>query len=478
MESVILPPPGLHDVIEKNLHDASDKSNRARLASLSTTRDSSISWGRRHHHGSWLHSLGCASIMAFCPLLVIFWWIALEQFEGSLYSTAMAMFTMGPVNFLWQYSPRGNMSTNIGYAMWLVFQAALYQFLPSKLNKGQLTPAGFLLEYRTNGLMAWIVTHALFLITSYYGLLDPAILARHWEPLLVSVNIYGFFLSGFAYLKAHLNPTHEGDRKFSGSILYDMYMGIELNPRFGSYFDFKLFHNGRPGIIAWTLIDVSFVAYQYQTYGYITNSILLSTFLHMLYVVDFFFNEDWYLRTIDICHDHFGFYLAWGSIVWLPTMYTLQTQYLARNPVDLSPLTAMTIFTLGVSGYVLFRSVNHQKDIVRRTKGKCQLWGRPAEVMNVSYRTKDGKTHDSILLCSGWWGLARHVNYLGDLVLSYSMCAACGTDNLLPWTYAIFMTILLIHRCWRDEERCSLKYGKGWDDYCKKVKWIIVPGLY
>lgn len=41
---------------------------------------------------------------------------------------------------------------------------------------------------------------------------------------------------------------------WTGSILYDMYMGIELNPRFGKYFDFKLFTNGRPGIIAWTLM--------------------------------------------------------------------------------------------------------------------------------------------------------------------------------------------------------------------------------
>lgn len=223
---------------------------------------------------------------------------------------------------------------------------------------------------------------------------------------------------------------------------------------------------------------MSFIAYQYQTHGYITNSIILSTFLHSLYVVDFFINEDWYLRTIDICHDHFGFYLAWGSMVWLPSMYTLQTQYLSRNPHSLSPLSALIIFTSGVSGYILFRSVNHQKDLVRRTKGNCQLWGAPADVLHVSYRTKDGKQHDSILLCSGWWGMARHVNYLGDLILSYSMCAACGTNNLLPWTYAIFMTILLIHRCWRDEERCSKKYGKGWETYCEKVRWVIVPGLY
>jgi 7-dehydrocholesterol reductase len=223
---------------------------------------------------------------------------------------------------------------------------------------------------------------------------------------------------------------------------------------------------------------LSFIAYQYQLHGFVTKSILLATILHTIYVVDFFINEDWYLRTIDICHDHFGFYLAWGSMVWLPCMYTLQSQYLARNPVILSPVYAATIFAAGVTGYAIFRSVNHQKDLARRTKGNCKIWGSPAKVLHVKYMTKDGLEHTSLLLCSGWWGLARHVNYLGDLVLSYSMCATCGFENLLPWTYAIFMTVLLIHRCGRDEKRCSKKYGKHWDDYSKKVRWVIIPGLY
>lgn len=33
-------------------------------------------------------------------------------------------------------------------------------------------------------------------------------------------------------------------------------MGIEMNPRIGQSFDFKLFVNGRPGIVAWTLMYV------------------------------------------------------------------------------------------------------------------------------------------------------------------------------------------------------------------------------
>lgn len=66
------------------------------------------------------------------------------------------------------------------------------------------------------------------------------------------------------------------------------------------------------------LSDLSWMAYQYQTFGFVTKSMLLVTFFHFLYVLDFFYNEDWYLRTMDITHDHFGFYLAWGDTAFLP----------------------------------------------------------------------------------------------------------------------------------------------------------------
>lgn len=48
--------------------------------------------------------------------------------------------------------------------------------------------------------------------------------------------------------------------------------------------------------------------------------------MQAIYVLDFFWNETWYLKTIDICHDHFGWYLGWGDCVWLPYLYTLQVR--------------------------------------------------------------------------------------------------------------------------------------------------------
>jgi len=143
------------------------------------------------------------------------------------------------------------------------------------------------------------------------------------------------------------------------------------------------------------------MAYQHQVHGYISNSMLIVTLFHFIYVNDFFYNEDWYLRTIDISHDHFGFYLAWGSVVLLPTIYTVQVQYLARYPVNLSNIHALALLTLGLSGYVLFRSANHQKNLVRQTNGNCTIWGKKAEYVRCRFKTEDGKTHDSLLLCSG-----------------------------------------------------------------------------
>ena len=197
-------------------------------------------------------------------------------------------------------------------------------------------------------------------------------------------------------------------------------------------------------------------------------------------------------------HDHFGFYLGWGSVVLLPTLYTIQVQYLARFPVDLTLPQVVAILSLGLGGYALFRSANHQKDVVRSTNGQCNIWGNRARYIRCSYKTEDGRTHESLLLTSGmpfarlalscqstgliistgWWGFSRHTNYLGDLMQAFSMCAVCGFDNLMPWYYFLFIAAILFHRVLRDEGRCLKKYGKNWELYCSKVSWRLIPGIF
>lgn len=69
--------------------------------------------------------------------------------------------------------------------------------------------------------------------------------------------------------------------KFTGNFFYNYMMGIEFNPRIGKWFDLKLFFNGRPGIVAWTLINLSFAAKQRELHGHVTNSMVLVNVLQV-----------------------------------------------------------------------------------------------------------------------------------------------------------------------------------------------------
>jgi 7-dehydrocholesterol reductase len=164
--------------------------------------------------------------------------------------------------------------------------------------------------------------------------------------------------------------------------------------------------------------------------------------------------------------------------VWLPFLYTFQTHYLVQNPVDLSLPFLLATLGLGSVGYYIFRETNNQKDIARATEGKGKIWGQPITFIRTKYTTSDGTEHSSILLTCGFWGLSRHFNYFADLIMSLAMCMACGFGGILAYFYVIYMAILLVGRIHRDQDRCSRKYGKYWEEYCKVVPYKLIPGVW
>ncbi|OLY79306.1 7-dehydrocholesterol reductase [Smittium mucronatum] len=445
---------------------------------------SDLKWGRAHKI-SFTTKLVCLALLVFTPFWVSFLWLSCTHYKCSVTSPVYDFLTSIYQNNLYSYLLRVSPSfTWKGFGLyigWVIFQALMYVYWPSNIGSGQATPAGNILTYRVNGLRVWIVTHILFILGSFLsnGYYSMDIIQQNWGSLLVSTNIFGYLLTMFAYMKAYYFPTQAEDRKFSGSFIYDLYMGIELNPRIGKVFDFKLFFNGRPGIIGWTLVNFSFAVAQYKSLGYVTNSMVLLNVLHAMYVLDFFYFEDWYLRTIDIAHDHFGYYLAWGDTVWLPFTYTLQSHYIYRNPISLSWPAFSFILLTGILGYYIFRNANNQKDLIRKFNGNVKIWGKQATYIRAAYTTADGKEHVSILLTSGFWGISRHFNYIGDLLMCLSFAMSCGLQlDFIPYYYLFYMSILLIHRISRDQDRCKAKYGIYWDQYCAAVPYKLLPYIY
>ncbi|KAL2866100.1 ergosterol biosynthesis ERG4/ERG24 family-domain-containing protein [Aspergillus lucknowensis] len=444
--------------------------------SNSPIEPSLVFWGRRERvsAASGLLSLG---FMLACPLLVVFVHVCIRDFDASVRDAVCELAALGALDFFLKYTPLPTLEAGLGYIGWLLFQALLSIALPGKTVTAPPTPGGHRLSYRVNGLNSWIVTLVAAVTLSVIEVLPLSSVAEHWSGLVAVANVYGILATILGWTKGHLAPSTAEDRRFSGSLFHDLLSGIELNPRFGRW-DLKLYQIGRVGMNSWVIIDLSFAALQYQKTGAVTSTMVVAIALHTIYTVDFFINEDWYLSTIDISHDHFGFSLAWGPAAWLPMVYTCQTQFLASHAVDLPYWCSAAIFLIGLAGYAIFRSANHQKYLVRQTNSDCTIWGAKPSVIESAYTTADGGTHKSLLLCSGWWGIVRHPNYVGDIIFSLCTGLCAGSTHVIPWLYFIFMATLLIHRALRDEARCLAKHGVFWAEYCRRVRWVLIPWVF
>lgn len=342
----------------------------------------------------------------------------------------------------------------------------------------------------------------------------------HYTHLITANLGIAFALACFVYVRSFsVKPGDADDRELaagghSGNLIYDWFIGRELNPRitlpfFGTV-DIKAFCELRPGMLGWILLDLAFMAHQYKLYGYVSDSIILITVFQSLYVLDALWMEPAILTTMDITTDGFGFMLAFGDLAWLPFIYSLQARYLSVYPVHLGLWGIVGVLAVQGLGYSIFRGANNEKNRFRTN-------ANDPKVSHLEYmETASG----SKLLVSGWWGTARHINYLGDWIMAWSYCLptgiagyliqhsspapirnglspadgsfvggapirtqavqgeARGWGMLITYFYVIYFAILLIHREMRDEEKCMRKYGRDWDEYKKRVPWRILPGVY
>ncbi|KAK9369768.1 ergosterol biosynthesis ERG4/ERG24 [Lipomyces kononenkoae] len=356
-----------------------------------------------------------------------------------------------------------------GYLAWFFGLVGLFYIVPGSVVEGTVLRDGTRLKYKMNGLTSFLIVLAVLVARVFITrgeLPELAFVADHLLGLITSSIGFSFLLAFFVYFKSFGNSktilAHGGN---TGKPIFDWFIGRELNPRIGM-FDIKFFCELRPGLFLWAIINFAEAHLQYRKFGYVSDSMILVTIFQFIYIIDSAVVEAKNLTMIDITTDGFGFMLAFGDLALVPFTYTLQARYLATNPVHLGWLGVAGIVALKVIGYYIFRSSNSEKDAFRN--------GDPS-VAHLKYiKTKSG----SKLLISGWWGVARHINYFGDWLMGLSWCLPTGFNTPITYFYFLYFVILLIHRESRDDIKCSNKYGDDWKEYKRLVRWKIVPFVY
>lgn len=367
-----------------------------------------------------------------------------------------------------------------GLVGWFLLLVALWVVLPGPWVSGPPVHGdpSVRLSYKLNG-------HATFwTVTTAVAVFRPSLdhyLYQHYEVLALCSIILSFLLATYLYLGSFTRGadgrqpkilSHNGD---SGHAVYDFFMGRELNPRmslsfFGTKmmsFDWKEFCELRPGLMGWMLLNVACLQEQFRLTGRISGSMALLNVFQAVYVWDSLYQERAILTTMDITTDGFGFMLVFGDLTWVPFTYNLPAKFLVNHDPNLGMSALVAIFALYMVGYYIFRASNLQKDVFRNDPNDSR-------VTHLTYMPTQRGTR---LLTSGWWGCARKINYTGDYLMGLTYSLLCGTYSVVPYFYALYFAILLIHRSIRDDALCEAKYGPDWHEYKRQVPYRFIPGV-
>ncbi len=353
------------------------------------------------------------------------------------------------------------------FTPWIVFAGilVLHLLLPARKVTGYVRSehGGELLRYRLNGPLVLIAGIAIWAALGYSGTVPWDWLWQHrWS------GAAGAFTLGLLVSLAFVLPAPGK----GGSLLAEFYLGRWENPQlFKGRADAKMYLY----LAGATLLELnllSFAAHHHLTFpGDPSPGVFLYLALFTWFVLDYLVFERAHLYTYDLFAERLGFKLAWGCLCWYPYFYAVGLWAVADLPDPDAPgwllvLAALVFF----SGWILARGANMQKFTFKLDPERAFL-GRMAP-RSIS----DGERR---VLCSGFWGVSRHVNYLGEILMACALALALGWPLLIgPWLYPLYYLALLLPRERDDDRRCAARYGPLWEQYRERVPWRIVPKLY
>ena len=360
--------------------------------------------------------------------------------------------------------------------LFMLLQLVLMRVVPGEKHYGPVSANGIRPLYTDNGISCMVISMVAYALAVHFEMITPGGLFPNYCATLGFLNLFAFVFCLLLYLKGMYLPSGP-DVNRDGGFIYLFYSGVELYPRIFGW-DVKQFFNTRVGMMGWLITIMDLAAYQHQEVGYVSQSMMVSVLLQTVYITKFFAWSKGYCNSMDIHIDYAGYYLIWGVTVWIPAIYVAPTLYLATHPVDMGFPMALAVTILGMLSIAINYDADRQRLTFRQRDGKVQIWGKKATFIKAQYETEDGKTRQNLLLTSGWWGFARHPQYLPEVCAAFFWSCPGGFSHFFPFSYVTFLVILLIDRSWRDDARCRAKYGTDWEKYCRQVPARMIPFLF
>ncbi len=345
-----------------------------------------------------------------------------------------------------------------------IFIFILNALMPGRWVTGYVTRPGTTekLRYRLNGLLVLVTVVLVWALICYSG-----VLSWDWLYLYRWYSLSGAIAFGLVFSLAIVLPYPAVKKSF----LADFFFGRLENPQlWGGRIDAKMWLY-LVGAIMLELNILSFAAHHYILYGAAASTgIFLSTAVLTFFLIDYLTFEEVHLYTYDFFAERVGFKLGWGCIAFYPYFYSIPLWSTVDLPAAQTPIYLLVLYVIiFFSGWSLARGANMQKYFFKKDPKRIFLGITPETI------TDGNKT----LLVNGFWGLSRHINYLGEILMATGIVLCVGHPSLLcPWLYPLYYVALLFPRQMADDKRCARKYGELWEKYINKVPYRIIPYIY
>ncbi|XP_035229935.1 delta(14)-sterol reductase LBR-like [Stegodyphus dumicola] len=275
------------------------------------------------------------------------------------------------------------------------------------------------LEYRLNGFLCLIFSVLGFSIPAYLGFY------MNWgydkfKAIGLSCAIYSVLFA----LILHIISTVKGHGVVQSKVpvLGNFYNGVYINPVLFGKVDIKTSFI-RAGLIGSALINLSILLKLFLMKGYITIPLASTAGMQIFFVFDLLFREEKLLSTATYTSDTIGYGFIMTNAFLIPIGLALQNIYLFIFEAKASTIPhwySAAILCIFLTGYYIYLTSSNLKHNFRRNPFSSSL----ADVASIPTSQKKR------LIASGLWGVIRHPNYLGLLIMAVAWTLPCGVYKI------------------------------------------------
>merc|ERR1711992_185358 len=292
---------------------------------------------------------------------------------------------------------------------------------------------------RMNGFAALVTLLAAVPALVHYKVPLGAVKEKYFFFMSTSIAISFISALQFYILSRWENKTSLNSKGNTGNPIVDIFNGRTLSPKLLG-FDVKLLCF-RYSMIGLAILNVLMVTDSIVSSGGKANpSVILAAAFQVVYAMDAMFFEEYYF----------------------PSLPTLVTRYLLDRSPEVAWYYLVLIGLMNALGYIIYRSSESQR---------CEFAKDPSNPVLAHLETVSTAGNRKLIV-SGWWGMVRHPNYLGELLIQWSWVlpavGSLGVTDLVPYYLPVVTTLMLMVRCTQINQRNKRKYGNAWTSYSER----------